>query len=50
MKFRDCAPDFVEELFAFFPPMGEVGRAGSFGGSGENEVANFDVIDGAAKS
>ena len=50
MKFRDCAPDFVEELFAFFPPMKEVGRAGLFGGSGENEIANLDVIDGAAKS
>ena len=50
MKFRDCASDFVEELFAFFPPMEEFGRAGLFGGTGENEIADFDVIDCAAKS
>jgi hypothetical protein len=50
VKLRDRAADFVEELFAFLPPTKKVRLPRLFGCSGENEVADLDVIYGAVKA
>jgi hypothetical protein len=50
VKLRDRAADFVEELFAFLLPTENVRLPRLFGRSGENEVANLDVIYGAAEA